>query len=646
MTIPTLSAVLIVLASGLHFSAARAVNISNTWMLPEEGFPVFYRYFRDRISWYEADAVCQFHHGYLVTADSSSQYDAIRAYLKELDITDNVWIGLSKSAEKPNFTWTNLQPLSTEGHWQDAIPVSSSLLCVAMDPAKDFLWKPMSCGGPEVASFICELPIPEWAQGARGCLLTELPSLTVLYIPEQSSIDLTSDCGLDGTKRIACKGDADREEILKQLTCALPHEDFEERTPSPLPPAEPSTTTRAPLWTSNTVNVYYGLPTRHRRETEGETPSTARFTATETFEATNYDTQVTTSNTFDASTSESIEIKATGSTLPEVIQLEDGVATSGNNVTPLLEGTEVTEISHSTFAGSSLPSIEKDIAAEYPSAISQGQLFSIIENGTMFDIIELNETSERDSKTQNEAQTNKQKTEFKPSVKLTQINEKNSKKTSDTKTKPISKKDVYKNADPKKFSLKKNYTKSDQKDEETNVSKEIEIFPIVHDTSIKLNRTFRKELPGESKKKIQTEQNKAKNATAVLEQNPDKSNSSNIDPNLDLLNKNVAENNESEFIESDVESESPKTQLSTESASNVSENEQSEMDETGAAIKPNRQRQLTRPQRRPFYPYFFSRNILLLHIIGKYVALLASGELSRAIFENIDFLPICYIGVR
>lgn len=43
------------------------VNISNTWVLPEEGFPVFYRYFRDRISWYEADAVCQFHHANLVT---------------------------------------------------------------------------------------------------------------------------------------------------------------------------------------------------------------------------------------------------------------------------------------------------------------------------------------------------------------------------------------------------------------------------------------------------------------------------------------------------------------------------------------------------------------------------------------------------
>lgn len=51
----------------VFFFCSFQVNISNTWVLPEAGFPVFYRYFRDRISWYEADAVCQFHHGNLVT---------------------------------------------------------------------------------------------------------------------------------------------------------------------------------------------------------------------------------------------------------------------------------------------------------------------------------------------------------------------------------------------------------------------------------------------------------------------------------------------------------------------------------------------------------------------------------------------------
>jgi hypothetical protein len=53
----------------LQWLLSLQVNISNTWFLPQEGFPVFYRYFRDRITWFEADAVCQFHHGNLVTGE-------------------------------------------------------------------------------------------------------------------------------------------------------------------------------------------------------------------------------------------------------------------------------------------------------------------------------------------------------------------------------------------------------------------------------------------------------------------------------------------------------------------------------------------------------------------------------------------------
>lgn len=45
---------------------SQQVNISNTWTLPQDGFSVFYRFFRDKISWFEADAVCQFHHANLV----------------------------------------------------------------------------------------------------------------------------------------------------------------------------------------------------------------------------------------------------------------------------------------------------------------------------------------------------------------------------------------------------------------------------------------------------------------------------------------------------------------------------------------------------------------------------------------------------
>lgn len=59
--------------------------------------------------------------------------------------------------------YRDFQPLSGDGHWQDVIsPANKDPMCVAMDPAKDFLWRPMSCGGPEVSSFICEMP-SKWA---------------------------------------------------------------------------------------------------------------------------------------------------------------------------------------------------------------------------------------------------------------------------------------------------------------------------------------------------------------------------------------------------------------------------------------------------------------------------------------------------
>jgi len=50
------------------------VNISSSWLLPQNEFPVFYRHFRDRVTWFEADAVCQFHHAQLATGKCQSQY--------------------------------------------------------------------------------------------------------------------------------------------------------------------------------------------------------------------------------------------------------------------------------------------------------------------------------------------------------------------------------------------------------------------------------------------------------------------------------------------------------------------------------------------------------------------------------------------
>jgi hypothetical protein len=44
------------------------------------------------------------------------------------------------------------------GYWQEQIPKSEAALCAAIDPAADFRWHSLNCGGPETASFICELP--------------------------------------------------------------------------------------------------------------------------------------------------------------------------------------------------------------------------------------------------------------------------------------------------------------------------------------------------------------------------------------------------------------------------------------------------------------------------------------------------------
>ncbi|XP_053605318.1 uncharacterized protein LOC128672292 [Plodia interpunctella] len=198
----------------------RAVNISNTWVLPEEGFPVFYRYFRDRISWYEADAVCQFHHANLVTVDTTAQYDAVRAYLKELDISSAVWVGLIRSNPDGDFTWTDYRGLSGDGYWSSAPDSRAAPLCAAADPAADYRWEARACGGPMVASFICELPVPQWALGNEGCMIRALPALTVLYLPESAAVQLTADCGLAGVKRVQCTGNMKRVNLLKELSCA------------------------------------------------------------------------------------------------------------------------------------------------------------------------------------------------------------------------------------------------------------------------------------------------------------------------------------------------------------------------------------------------------------------------------------------
>ncbi|CAO1411116.1 unnamed protein product [Diamesa hyperborea] len=199
----------------IDYSESRAVNIiSNTWTLPEPGFAVFYRYFRDKISWFEADAVCQFHHANLVTVENSEQFDAARNFLKELDVTDSVWIGLMRPTNADRFSWTNSKPLPpSQGYWADQLPVVESPLCAVIDPVRDYRWHALRCGGPETAAFLCEMEIPEWAVGC-----TQRPDMTVQYMSDSGSVQLSRRCN-DSIREISCQGRSNQETMYDELKC-------------------------------------------------------------------------------------------------------------------------------------------------------------------------------------------------------------------------------------------------------------------------------------------------------------------------------------------------------------------------------------------------------------------------------------------
>lgn len=261
----------------------------------------------------------------------------------------------------------------------------------------------------------------------------------------------------------------------------------------------------------------------------------------------------------------------------------------------------------------------------------------------------------------------------------------------------LPKKDIYKNADPKKAnylpkSLRKGgqsiikggdktvnalTTESMNNEGAQNLTKEMELFPIISDTSIILNRTNRKELPfiestNELENNVQTKVDNTvtndlnnyqhqhieiklseigKNHTFVVttkrydsKMNQTKNENSPsstlttplaeiisttlkpIDPKIDLLNIKAKEvNNDSEIIPSAAENSKiadesmlmkeqflPKSLLGeTKSITKFTPTMESSSEtlepEPEAQPRPNRQRQLTRPQRRSFYPYFFSR---------------------------------------
>ncbi|KAH1024463.1 hypothetical protein HUJ05_003941 [Dendroctonus ponderosae] len=413
--------------------------------------------------------------------------------------------------------------------------------------------------------------IPSWALGSRGCLLTELPSLTVLYIPEQSALELTSDCGLDGTKRIACKGNADHEEMLKQLTCVIAHEDMDDERTSKTSVAdyfESSTWadtdgdgTATKNWNLNTVNPEHLTSTRHRRETEDTLSPVATKSSFKEISGTNISwqdqhedkvvlttqhilleshvspTPATTSNI--QKLADGADLKITGLdhddkrvstefhkevdeklihtsteqllTTPTAVEVSSPSPKPTEELTKSIPTLKTDRISESPKASSweatSTTTMQEGNVEDYPSAISQGQLFSIIENGTMFDVIELNETEQQ-------LLTSKSKIVWPASTTGAIQSTTTQSSIADGATKlpiptkkPVTKKPIPPTKKAPKMPYKKDMvvkhlleapttSRIRSVDEmEEQLTKEFDMMPDISDTSLRLNRTFRKELP-------------------------------------------------------------------------------------------------------------------------------------------------------
>lgn len=162
----------------------------------------------------------------------------------------------------------------------------------------------------------------------------------------------------------------------------MPPDDFDDKStkfPSPSNPptssesssesnAMSSKTTKPWIWTSNTIDIDYGMPTRHRRETE-DTLS-----------------PLSTKSTTDLSAQQSQnDNKFVGAVTQQ--GLEEAYVTSISPKIAEFKSTQIMDFARDdgvTEEAQEDSSLGVEDTGEYPSAIGQGQLFSIIENGKCF----------------------------------------------------------------------------------------------------------------------------------------------------------------------------------------------------------------------------------------------------------------------
>ena len=453
--------------------------------------------------------------------------------------------------------------------------------------------------------------------------------------------------------------------MIKQLTCTMnTSEDFDDKSvkssqhltsPEPLEantsrPSDSETVTRTTKswqWISHTVDTgNYGLPTRHRRETE----DTVSPTSTTTFINQKYQTttllKTTTVSIFQDSVDDAkTKLEESGTTVTS----EERNDTNFPVTTP--SGSE-------SLAGEGFPNTSDAVQVDqmwknidYASAINQGQLFGVTENETVLDVVEVNVTGEDKMKidvVQAQVPTSGNKTWDNYQSTPTLL-EKPNKKTHKKAT-------LYK---------QKNVGGSNE------LTKEKVAMPVIGDSHIILNRTNRKELPriddfdenndeidldvenqlvngnqhqtvevkfhsfkGDKAKSIIfiTTKKSAKKpsvTTAILEKLNASDEHVKVTTDTMVLNhthnctfaeeqnatgefvsslkRDMCDYKNSEEVPPSIDPQTNDDVVTQTEGGNVFDRSDGMDVEIQEQPHPNRQRQLTRPQRKSFYPYFFSR---------------------------------------
>lgn len=517
----------------------------------------------------------------------------------------------------------------------------------------------------------------------------------------------------------------DQTEMIHQLTCPeISNNKISTKTESSTPYSTNAIklATKPWSWASNTIDTGdFGPPTRHRRETEDMLSTTGEFSITKESSTTTKPKNVQTKTTKQPEQTNT-PIKST-TTEPSKPTTQKEIKVTTPKIEKTTQSTPIIAVQNKT---PSTQSPEKE-TSDFPS-INQGVLFNLPENGTVFDIIEVNDnlTDYSEKRKENHKLLEDFTTTAKPTTKI-----------STTEIPIYTTISFYKEAPSRGASVvpltstnKENITGHSQeqtnitenkKDLTTSAEQEKTFMRAIENNSnslVKLNRTSRKELPlldfnitseekdslsledkvvttsasskeiiednhdhrvveitlmhhdnkdkekgklivttkkheklikmRKEKTKMDTTKGKNfldKNVKTEKSLKPDEPNDKTlasevhsllqnktqpeikfIDPKLVDLNFNKSKNNNSEKVPIKIQAAQPTT---TENSYSNKEEINTEFDdyakelevsnplkttpedpvepEPEAQPRPNRNRVLTRPQRRSFYPYFFSR---------------------------------------